>query len=109
AVEGYRSHLSVMLDGDGVGVIVMANRSDVRANQLAHAGLALAIGARSEQPSSSIGDPSPDEDVLGLWFDDREMAVMSVTRTDHGLAVDFGATKLELAPAGPGRWTLSMN
>lgn len=106
AAEGYRSHLTVTLDGDGLGVIVMANRSDVRTQQLAQTAASLALGESDDLSASSIGEASADEDVLGLWLDEREMAVIRVARTDNGLALDLGDAKHDLEPVGPGRWAL---
>jgi CubicO group peptidase (beta-lactamase class C family) len=107
AIEGYRAHLLVALDS-GVGAVVLANRSDARPASLADAALRVALGRPEPASPRQDGEASPDEDVLGLWFDERAESLLAVVTGEGGLQVDFGPAKIDLRAAGPGRWELPM-
>jgi CubicO group peptidase (beta-lactamase class C family) len=106
AIEGYRAHVMQLLDGSGLGAVVLANRSDAAARSLLGDVLGAALGEPARD-TSPAGEPSPDEDLLGVWLDAAKDSLLSVERTDDGLVANLGFASVSLADGRGGRWVVT--
>lgn len=104
--EGYRAHFGHLPD-EGIGIAVLANRSDANSMAIADEVLAAVLG---DVPSSSstarpvVGPTTADP--VGLWMDPDTDQCVALRAGEQGIEAVMGLLTVQLTPVDAGVWAV---